>query len=212
MPERLGRPPVLLGRGHRHHDRQADGVRPRRAPRRPSCPRPSPPRARSRASTGRCGSAGAATWTAACARRRTSTCSRTHELDLVICLNPTSTLRAGAPRAAPAAMVAGQARAGAGRRLGSEAKKVRAAGTEVLLIQPEAEDLARDGQQPHERPAAPRGDRDRDRDRGPPARGARGAASCWRTWPAGEPHKLRRPDGPPASWPPIVPASHPEAA
>src|SRR4051794_11742002 len=62
-------------------------------------------------------------------------------LDLIVCLNPTST-RARGPARTPGAIVADQMRAAAGRRLGSEAKKVRAAGTEVLLIQPGADDLA----------------------------------------------------------------------
>lgn len=57
------------------------------------------------------------------------------ELDLVICLNPTSSRDgAGAP-------LVRYFRAQAGRRLGREAKRVEAAGTEVVLIQPVAEDL-----------------------------------------------------------------------
>lgn len=57
------------------------------------------------------------------------------ELDLVICLNPTSSRD-------PAGALAGRYfRAQAGRRLGREAKRVEAGGTEVVLIQPLAEDL-----------------------------------------------------------------------
>jgi NTE family protein len=61
-------------------------------------------------------------------------------LDLVICLNPTSTLH---PLKAwnPAERVAAVARRASGRRLGSEAKKLRACGTEVVLIQPTGKDL-----------------------------------------------------------------------
>jgi NTE family protein len=61
-------------------------------------------------------------------------------LDLVICLNPTSTLH---PLKAwnPAERVAAVARRASGRRLGSEAKKLRACGTEVVLIQPTGNDL-----------------------------------------------------------------------
>src|ERR687888_615065 len=61
-------------------------------------------------------------------------------LDLVVCLNPTSTLhplRAINPRDAVNLVF----QRASGRRLGSEAKKLRAAGTEVVLIQPLQEDL-----------------------------------------------------------------------
>jgi NTE family protein len=63
------------------------------------------------------------------------------ELDLAICLNPTSTLhptRALNPREWPNLVF----RRGSGRRLGSEAKRLRADGTEVVLIQPTGDDLA----------------------------------------------------------------------
>ena len=58
----------------------------------------------------------------------------------MICLNPTSSLH---PRA-PGTRVErphGSSATHSGRRLGSEAKKLRAAGTEVVLIQPTGEDL-----------------------------------------------------------------------
>ncbi len=61
-------------------------------------------------------------------------------LDLVICLNPTSSLhpiRALDPGAAVRLLL----HRPSGRRLGNEAKKLRAAGTEVILIQPLKEDL-----------------------------------------------------------------------
>src|SRR5512133_2514707 len=61
-------------------------------------------------------------------------------LDLVICLNPTSPLhpiRAINPRDAFNIVF----QRVSGRRLGSEAKKLRAAGTEVVLVQPLHEDL-----------------------------------------------------------------------
>jgi NTE family protein len=63
------------------------------------------------------------------------------DLDLAICLNPTSTLhpiRALNPREWPSLMM----RRGSGRRLGSEAKRLRAAGADVVLIQPTGDDLA----------------------------------------------------------------------
>lgn len=62
-------------------------------------------------------------------------------LDLVICFNPTST-RADVRARGPGARAAGAVRAAAGRRLGREARKLREAGTKVMLIQPTAEDIA----------------------------------------------------------------------
>ncbi len=61
-------------------------------------------------------------------------------LDLVICLNPTSTLhpiRAVNPLAAFGLLF----NRASGRRLGAEAKRLRADGTEVVLIQPTDRDL-----------------------------------------------------------------------
>lgn len=65
---------------------------------------------------------------------------RTEELDVVICLNPTSTLH---PTRAwnPLSLLGKAFRDHSGRRLGSERKKVSAGGAEVILIQPTAEDL-----------------------------------------------------------------------
>jgi NTE family protein len=65
---------------------------------------------------------------------------RDEHLDLVICLNPTSSLhpvRALDPREWPNLAF----RRASGRRLGSEAKKLRANGAEVVLIQPVGDDL-----------------------------------------------------------------------
>ena len=62
-------------------------------------------------------------------------------LDLVVCLNPMSSLARMTPRTA-ADRVAARMRAQAGRRLGREAKKLRERGTDVLILQPTAEDLA----------------------------------------------------------------------
>lgn len=61
-------------------------------------------------------------------------------LDLVICLNPTSSLHAAAPRTL-GERLAFSLREGAGRRLGAEAARVRRAGAEVVLIQPTVHDL-----------------------------------------------------------------------
>jgi NTE family protein len=61
-------------------------------------------------------------------------------LDLVICMNPTSSLHAPQPRTV-GERAAAALRQVSGRRLGREAKAVRASGTEVLLIQPTIHDL-----------------------------------------------------------------------
>lgn len=63
------------------------------------------------------------------------------ELDLVVCLNPMSSLANVTPRSA-GDRVAAVMRKQAGRRLGAEAKKLRERGTDVLLLQPTADDLA----------------------------------------------------------------------
>jgi NTE family protein len=124
-------------------------------------------------------------------------------LDLVICLNPTSTLEASAARN-PLDRVADAVRKGAGRRLGYEARKVRAKGTEVVLIQPVADDLALMGRNLMRR----KGRHDviemarrtvAEQLRAPAVRELVAAL------PQGEPHKISRPDGDPASWPPIGP-------
>jgi NTE family protein len=62
------------------------------------------------------------------------------DLDLVICLNPTSSLHAPRPQTL-GERAASLMRQTSGRRLGSEAKAVRASGTEVVLIQPSVQDL-----------------------------------------------------------------------
>jgi NTE family protein len=62
------------------------------------------------------------------------------ELDLVICLNPTSSLHAPRPQTL-GERAASMLRQASGRRLGHEAKRLRASGTEVILIQPTIQDL-----------------------------------------------------------------------
>jgi NTE family protein len=61
-------------------------------------------------------------------------------LDLVICLNPMSSL-AQATGGSPADRMAAVMRAAAGRRLGHEARKLRATGTRVLILQPGEHDV-----------------------------------------------------------------------
>jgi hypothetical protein len=61
--------------------------------------------------------------------------------DEVVCLNPMSSLTQVTPRSA-AERVAARFREQSGRRLGREARKLRDRGTDVLILQPTAEDLA----------------------------------------------------------------------
>jgi len=61
-------------------------------------------------------------------------------LDLVIALNPMSSLHAGDPRTL-GERFAYAVREASGRRLGSEARRLREAGSEVVLIQPTVHDL-----------------------------------------------------------------------
>ena len=61
-------------------------------------------------------------------------------LDLVVCLNPTSSV-AEIVGGTPGERIGGLVRSASGKRLGHEARKLRAQGTEVLLLQPSAEDV-----------------------------------------------------------------------
>jgi NTE family protein len=125
-------------------------------------------------------------------------------LDLVICLNPTSTLEKSLARN-PLDRVADAVRRGAGRRLGYEAKKVRAKGTEVVLIQPLAADLALMGRNLMRR----KGRHDViETARRTVAEQLRAIESeTLGRLPKGEPHKIARPEGDPATWPPMGPAA-----
>jgi NTE family protein len=124
---------------------------------------------------------------------------RAEKLDLVIALNPMSSLHAATPRTV-AQRIAFQMRQAAGRRLGHEAKRLRAAGLEVILIQPTVLDLdvmggnlmsskrrhqvietAIETVTEHLR-ASEVGER----------------LACL---PAGDSRLVRRPDGPPSTWP-----------
>ncbi len=124
---------------------------------------------------------------------------RDEGLDLVVCLNPTSTLhpiRAINPR--DAFNIAFQR--ASGRRLGSEAKTLRASGTEVVLIQPLPDDLEAMG--PNlmsrrrrnrvidvaRRTVAKQLDEPRNRE-------------LISVLPPGDPIRVRRPEGPPSQWP-----------
>jgi NTE family protein len=124
-------------------------------------------------------------------------------LDLVICLNPTSTLE---QRFAwnPLDRVADVVRKGAGRRLGYEARKVRAQGTEVVLIQPVADDLVLMGRNLMRRKGRHEVIETARRTVAEQLR-APGLRKLLASLPPGEPHKIARPEGDPASWPPIGP-------
>lgn len=125
---------------------------------------------------------------------------RDAHMDLVICLNPTSSLH---PTRAwnPLEWAAGAVRGHSGRRLGSEAKKMRARGTEVVLIQPLREDLEAMG-----RNLMSRRNRNRTievaietvkRQLAEPAN----AELLAKLPPAARPEKIHRPAGPPEEWP-----------
>ena len=121
--------------------------------------------------------------------------------DLVICLNPTSSLHP--PQAwNPAHRIAHVFRQASGRALGNEAKILRAAGCEVVLVQPTDEDHAVMG-------ANLMATRNRNnviqkaietvgRQLREPAVRDRLSAL-----PEGEPHKVARPEGPVETWPQI---------
>ena len=120
-------------------------------------------------------------------------------LDLVICLNPTSSLQS-IPARHPVERVQAFMRSASGRRLGSEAKTVRRGGTEVVLVQPQREDLELMGgnlmsrRRRHEvielaRTTVRRHLRE--------PHNAKRLAGL----PAGDPYRIRRPQGPPSSWP-----------
>jgi NTE family protein len=62
------------------------------------------------------------------------------EFDLVIALNPMSSMQPGLPTTI-VERVERRVRSASGRRFGREARRLRARGTQLLLIQPEADDL-----------------------------------------------------------------------
>ena len=135
---------------------------------------------------------------------------RNARLDLVICLNPTSSLH---PPFAwnPVERAAGAMRRLSGRRLGSERKILHAAGIEVVLIQPTTEDHAAMGPNlmstKNRNPVietAIRTVREQLR--------ADGVRQLLEDLPPGEDHKIREPDGPPSEWPDTLPGGRRRAA
>ena len=125
-------------------------------------------------------------------------------LDLVICLNPMSST-AGPGMFEPLDWLSAVSRRANASRLRHEERKVRRFGTPVLTIEPSAADLAAMGrnwmsssrrQQVIESAELSV----REQLQRPEAQ------ELLAGLPLGEPHKLRRPDGPPASWPRLRPA------
>jgi NTE family protein len=122
-------------------------------------------------------------------------------LDLVICLNPLSSLEPDAD-VGPSGLLGRAARRANGRRLGFEAKRVRAYGTEVALIQPLAEDHVAMGR--NLMSAARRQQVIETAERTVAAQLREPSMQeLLRALPQGEPHKLRKPRGPVEGWPRI---------
>jgi NTE family protein len=135
---------------------------------------------------------------------------RNAELDLVICLNPTSSLH---PPFAwnPAERVAAVMRGASGRRLGSERKKLVAAGTEVVLIQPTGDDHAVMGpnlmSSRNRNPVIQTAIRTvREQLRRPDVR------ELLADLPPGPDYKIEQPPGPASAWPDTLPGVRPAGA
>ena len=125
-------------------------------------------------------------------------------LDLVICLNPLSS-RTGSTGFGPLDRFNALGRTNNGRRLGNEARKVEGYGARVVLIQPTAEDHAVMGR--NMMSGARRNDVIETAERTVADQlHAPEVAQLLDALPEGEPHKLRRPDGPPSSWPELLPS------
>jgi NTE family protein len=127
---------------------------------------------------------------------------RREGLDLVICLNPTST-RAEVVGRGPAARAAAAVRTASGRRLGHEARKLRETGTKVVLVQPMADDVALMGSN------LMRGDRRQEvielaRQTVAKQLRAPEAEKLVADLPPGAPERIARPDVPPSDWPALV--------
>jgi NTE family protein len=127
-------------------------------------------------------------------------------LDLVICLNPLSGVP-GTP-ADPRDWFGALSRGSNVRRLAHEARKVRRLGTEVLTIEPTPDDLRAMGRNlmSSKRRQQVIETAERTVLEQLPRPGTRELLSGL---PPGEPHRIRRPPGPPSSWPPITRAAPP---
>lgn len=124
------------------------------------------------------------------------------DLDLVICLNPLSSLDRGAAQH-PLDLFHQASRSGNGRRLGHEARKVRASGTEVLIVQPTAEDRRAMGRNlmsgRRRQLVIDTAVRTVTEQLSEPE-----ARRLLAGLPEGQPHKVRRPSGPPREWPDLL--------
>jgi NTE family protein len=123
--------------------------------------------------------------------------------DLVVCLNPLSfPERPGPPPRRWRARMAESLRANARRCVAREAEKLRAGGTDVVIVQPTEEDRAVMGDNMMSR-----------RNRSEVAELAvrtvgeqlARQSDLLTGLPEGEPHKVARPEGPPAEWPAFLP-------
>lgn len=124
---------------------------------------------------------------------------RREPLELVIALNPMSSLHAEATRTV-AQRLALRMREAAGRRLGAEAKRLRAAGIDVVLLQPTVHDLdvmggnLMNSRRRHEVIQTAVRTVGEHLERSP-------VGERLAQLPAGDPRLVRRPEGPPAGWP-----------
>ena len=125
---------------------------------------------------------------------------RDAHMDLVICLNPTSTLH---PTRAwnPLEWISGAVRGQTGRRLRYEAQTMKERGTDVVLIQPLAEDLAVMGRNLMSRKNRHRTLETAIRTVREQLQRPENAELLARLPKAKRPEKIHRPEGPPESWP-----------
>ena len=133
-------------------------------------------------------------------------------LDLVICLNPLSSGTAPGLFGSldPRDWLGTVSRQANGRRLAHEARKVRRFGSEVLLIEPTPDDHEQMGRNLMSR--ARRQDVIETAQRTVREQLRRPEASALLAGlPKGEPHKVRRPAGPPSTWPLLGPAVRPRS-
>ena len=127
-------------------------------------------------------------------------------LDLVICLNPMSS-SFGPAVLEPLDWAAAATRRSGARRLAHEERKVRRFGTEVLTIEPTREDHAAMGR--NWMSAARRRQVIETAERTVLEQLRRpGARELLAGLPRGEPHKVRRPEGPPSTWPLLATPAH----